>query len=83
MQAELENIQDRIRAVLLAHNIRRAGLCGSRVRGDHSPESDVDLIGLQQELSSVLGIEAHVTTYRSLYPRLQDDIFKDEVRLFG
>jgi uncharacterized protein len=96
MQAELEGIQDRIRAVLLAHNIRKAGLYGSRARGEHSPESDFDiviespksfslydLIGLQQELSSALGIEAHVTTYRSLHPRMQVDILKDEVRLFG
>ncbi|MBE0617125.1 MAG: nucleotidyltransferase domain-containing protein [Proteobacteria bacterium] len=69
---------------------------GSRVRGDNSPESDLDiviecpklfslydLVKLQQELSRVLGIEAHVTTYRSLDPGMQDDILKDEVRLFG
>jgi len=95
MQAELQDIQDRIRTVLLAHNIRKAGLYGSRVRGDHLPESDLDLviespdsfslydlIGLQQELSAALGIEAHVTTYRSLHPRMRDDILKDELQLF-
>lgn len=96
METDLDELRARTRAVLRAHGIRKAGLYGSRVRGDHSAASDLDvviespeafslydLVALQHELTEALGVQAHVTTYRSLHPRLRGEILEGELRLFG
>ena len=80
--------------MLRGRGIRRAGFFGSRIRGDHSPESDLDvlvecpqpfslydLIRLQRELSETLGVKAHVATYTALHPRMKDEILTEEFRI--
>jgi len=69
---------------------------GSRVRGDRSEPSDLnvvidrrvhfslyDLSRLHQTLSEALGIEAEVTTYGSVHPRLRRRILSEELRILG
>ena len=76
--------------VLKARGIRRAGFYGSRVRGDHKSESDLDvviqcppeyslldLVSLEAELTATLGVEVHLTTYRNLHPAMKDRILSE------
>ncbi len=93
MEPSFEHLKATTQRVLRHYGVSRAGLYGSRVRGDHSRRSDLDivvdhprpfslydLIALQQKLSEALGIEAHVTTYGSLHPRMRDNrILVDDI----
>ena len=72
----------------------RAGVFGSRARGDSGASSDLDilvdlpqgsslldLVGLQLDLGDELGISVDAHTYRSLHPLLRDRILAEEVRI--
>jgi len=96
MERSLEQFIVRTLRVLQAYGVPRAGLYGSWVRGEQSDSSDIDivverpgsfslydLIRLQQALSDALGIEAHVTTYGSLHPKLKAKILSEELRILG
>jgi predicted nucleotidyltransferase len=67
---------------------------GSRSRNDHAPDSDLDLlvnfrkpvnlldlIGLEQELSDVLGLHVDLVTERSLSPFIRPYVERDMVRI--
>jgi uncharacterized protein len=70
---------------------------GSRARGDHRPESDLDvfvdfdpdqkfslfdLVGIQQLIEDAVGLEVHVTTRDALHPALRDTIEREAIRVF-
>jgi len=80
--------------VLKEHGVTKAGIFGSRVRGDATSESDLDmvvelpdkaslldLVGLQLDLQDLLGIKVDVTTYNGLHPRLRNGILSEERRI--
>lgn len=63
---------------------------GSRARGDARPDSDLDLlvevveetsllevIGMQNALSELLGIKVEVATPGALHPMLREDILRE------
>ena len=92
MNARVADLQDRIVPILREHGVRRAGLFGSRARGEERPDSDLDLLvelesgrslfdlaGLELDLTERLGVPTHVVTYRSLHRFLRDRILADEV----
>lgn len=94
MELDLAELKRRSLPVLRKHGIARAGFYGSRVRGDFRPDSDLDVVveppprfslmdmaGLRLDLSDALGIEAHLTTYGTLHPKMRDRILADEVRV--
>lgn len=67
---------------------------GSVARGDDSEGSDVDLladfaegttlldlIGLEQELTALIGRDVHVTTERALTPKVRERIQGDTIPL--
>lgn len=67
---------------------------GSAARGDDRPDSDIDLLvqppagtdvfdmlRLQETLTSVLGRNVDLVSYRGLDPRLDQDILRDKVLL--
>ncbi len=96
MEQTAEQLRARAEPLLRERGIPRAGFYGSRVRGDHSRESDLDvlvecprafslydLIGLQHELSEALGVRAHLATYTALHPRMRDKILAEEIRVIG
>lgn len=70
---------------------------GSRARGDHSPDSDLDifvdynadkkfslmdLAGIKHLIEDELGLEVHITTHNSLHPMLKDEIEHQAIRVF-
>lgn len=74
-----------------AHNVR---VFGSVARGDDVPSSDIDLlvdfdegvgllnlIGLERELSNLLGVRVDVTPADSLKPRIRDQVLRETVPL--
>jgi len=70
---------------------------GSRARGTHRTDSDLDLfidynpaaripnmfrlMQLEEEISGVLGIPVTITTRNALHPLMRDDIERDAVRV--
>lgn len=80
--------------ILRRHGVVRAGLFGSRARGEATDTSDLDLLvefekgrslfdlaGLRLDLSEHLGHEVDVVTYGSLHRLLRDRVLAEEVRL--
>ena len=70
---------------------------GSRARGTHRPDSDLDLfidydpvekvpnmfrlMQLEEEISEALGIAVTITTRNALHPLMKDSIERDAVRV--
>src|SRR5262245_15631553 len=70
---------------------------GSRARGTHRPESDLDLfidydqdekipsmfrlMALEEEISKALGMSVTITTRNALHPLMRDRIERDAVRV--
>lgn len=74
---------ERLRALCRAHGVRRLGLCGSALRGELRPDSDLDLLvefepgrspgllgvaGLELELEKLLGRKVDLRTPADLSP---------------
>tara|TARA_R110002096_G_scaffold311925_1_gene506179 strand:+ start:91 stop:378 length:288 start_codon:yes stop_codon:yes gene_type:complete len=80
--------------LLKRYRVSRAGVFGSFARGEATPSSDLDLlvdlpegaslfdlIGLEQDLSDVLGRPVDAHTYRSVNPALRAQIMSEEQRI--
>ena len=83
----IKNVLKRIKPTLI-------GVFGSYARGEENQNSDLDLlidfdtmvnllelIGLEQELSELLGIKVDLITVRSVHPTLKTSIEKDLIRI--
>jgi len=91
----IEEIKEKVLPILRKHQIARAGIFGSVVRGEDRPDSDVDLlveitqkhfslldfVGLQLELEEVLGRKVDLGEYCAIKPIIKDRILRDEVRI--
>ena len=90
----LAELSERATPILLKYGIQRAGFFGSRARGDHSPDSDLDmfiecpvdrnfslfdLVELQSELTDVLGIQVQLAEYDSPNERFLSRALPDEI----
>jgi uncharacterized protein len=84
--------------VLRAEGIVRLSLIGSRARGDHRDESDIDLlvdieagrrfsllhlVGVGHIIEDTLHLPSSVIERRSLPKRFLDDVQADEITVFG
>jgi predicted nucleotidyltransferase len=80
--------------ILHKHQVKRASLFGSVVRGEDTEDSDIDLlvefdgrkslldlVGLKLDLEDTLQREFDVLTYDSLHPLLKDRILKEQVAI--
>jgi predicted nucleotidyltransferase len=96
MTPEAERYRDQLRAMLpeLAerYGVSELGLFGSRVRGDHRPDSDldvlvsfrpdahptlIDVVALEQLLGDRLGVKVDLALKRSLKPYLRPYILRE------
>ncbi len=77
---------------MLSFNPKRIGIFGSYVRGEHTTQSDLDilvdfygrvnlleLVGLEQELSDLLGIKVDLITERSLTDSLKKYVMNEVI----
>jgi len=92
MTPAVTSIREQIEPILRARGVLRAGIFGSFARGEEESGCDLDLlvelprgstlldlVGLQLDLSELLGIDVDAHTYNSLHPLLRERILKDEV----
>jgi predicted nucleotidyltransferase len=91
MEAHLEEIRQKILPVLQRHDVTRAAIFGSFVRGENKEGSDLDILvefsgekslldlaGLKVELEELLKMKVDVLTYDSLHPLLKDRILSEQ-----
>jgi predicted nucleotidyltransferase len=77
--------------ILRKHEVKRASLFGSVIKGEATEESDIDLLvefegekslldlaGLKIELEEILGKKVDVLTYKSLHPLLKEKILGEQ-----
>ena len=87
----IESIKKILIKVLMEHEVKKAALFGSIVRGETTKDSDIDLLiefkgrkslfdlaGLKLELQEILRRKVDVVTYKSLHPLLKERILSEE-----
>lgn len=92
MTKEIEQIKAKITPILKEEGIIRSAIFGSFVRGEETPESDVDIliqppdgmslfgfIGLQNKLEDTLHRKVDLVSYRAIHPVLKDQILSEQV----
>lgn len=86
--------QNTIKKVVSKFNPKLVGIFGSYSRNEQQRDSDLDilvdfndsvnlieLIGLEQELTELLGIKVDLVTLKSVNPSLNDYIQQDLIRI--
>jgi len=90
----IEKLTKKIIPILRRHDVVKAGIFGSFVRGEATKKSDIDiliqfkgrkslldLVRVEIELRKKLRRKTDVLTYNSIHPLLKDRILKEEVRI--
>jgi hypothetical protein len=85
----------KITPVLQEYDVEKASLFGSIVRGEDSPDSDIDVLvefsgekslmdlaGLRIDLEELLGRKVDVLTFESLHPLLKNRILAEQKAIF-
>jgi len=88
---QIEEIKKTLIEVLRKHEVKKAALFGSIVRGEATEESDIDLLiefegrkslldlaGLKLDLQELLRRRVDVLTYKSLHPLLKERILSEQ-----
>ncbi len=94
----LEEIKKKAIPILKKNDVEFAGIFGSYARGEAKSESDLDLlvklkdeakmslldvIGIENELSDLLGIKVQLVTVDAVHPYIKDSVAKDLIVLYG
>lgn len=92
MNTAVQTLAEQALPILRRYGVTRAGIFGSRARGEPQVNSDLDilvdlpegsslldLVGLQLDLGDALGLTVDAHTYRSLHPLLRDRILGEEI----
>lgn len=90
-----EEILEKLKDYLIKAGARKILVFGSFARGETKPESDIDLIvefnerkslldivGLEQELTEILGIKVDLLTEKSISPYILDKIKNDLIVVY-
>ena len=88
---QIDEIKKTLIDLLRKHEVKKAALFGSIVRGDATEESDIDLLiefegrkslldlaGLKLDLQQLLRRRVDVLTYKSLHPLLKERILSEQ-----
>jgi len=88
-------IRNEVITILKKHGAKKISIFGSYVRGEATPESDLDIIvefeqpiglikfiGIEFELSDSLGIKVDLLTEKSISPYLIDIIRKEATVIY-
>ncbi|MFH1111918.1 MAG: nucleotidyltransferase family protein [Patescibacteria group bacterium] len=91
----IEEIKQRILPILASNNVVFAGVFGSVARGQAKAESDIDLlvrfkqvpgmfayIGLERQLSEVLGKKVDLATEESLHRLIKPTVLKELMTIY-
>jgi uncharacterized protein len=100
MPPETERLRDQLRAMLpelaAKYGVAELGVFGSRVRGDHRPDSDLDVLvtfhddekvtaddifGLEDALADGLGVRIDLAIKKNLRSRLRPYILHEVQRV--
>jgi len=92
MADQIEELREKVLAVLRRNDVKRAAFFGSIVQSEMTEESDVDILvefvgrkslmdlsGLKIELEEAIDREVDVITYASLHPLLKERILAEQV----
>lgn len=91
---EVEEIKRKILPILRIHQVKKAGLFGSAVRGELQEDSDIDIlvelegdislldfVGIKLEIEEALGRKVDLVEYSAIKPLLRDNILKEQVAI--
>ena len=92
MGMSIEEIKQKILPILKEHNIKKAGLFGSCVRGEMRKDSDIDVlveieddislldfVGIKLEIEEALKRKVDLVEYSTIKPLLKEKIIKEQV----
>ena len=92
----INDIRGKVAPILSKHGITRAGVFGSVARGEHTAQSDVDILveiphphglfeflSIKHELEDVLEKKVDLIEYAGIKKALRENILKSEVPLSG
>jgi predicted nucleotidyltransferase len=92
MLPTIEEVKRKIMPVLQRHQVKRAALFGSVVRGEMQEESDIDIlvevdkdlslldfIGIKQEIEDTLARRVDLVEYEAIKPIIRDAVLKEQV----
>ena len=91
MEDKMKDTENKIKKILIAKGIKRAGIFGSYARNEQKKNSDIDIlietpnnfslfdfVGLKQELEKVLKKKVDLVDYRIIKERLKERILNEE-----
>ncbi|TFG28260.1 MAG: hypothetical protein EU532_05705 [Promethearchaeota archaeon] len=91
-----KKIEDQVICFLKDCGAKKIAIFGSYLRGEATPESDLDiivefnqrislldLVGFELELSDLLGVKVELLTEKSISPYIIDDILAEAKVIYG
>ena len=91
MNTNVKEIQRKILPILQRYDVKRVGLFGSCVRGQMTPDSDIDIlveiqkdislldfVGLKLEIEEALNRKVDLVEYSTIKPLLRERILNEQ-----
>lgn len=91
-----KEIENQVISFLKECGAKKISIFGSYVRGEATPESDLDiivefnqkislldLVGFEHELSDLLGVKVELLTEKSISPYIIDDVLAEAKVIYG